>query len=156
MILRPLLSGILLVERSTTLNHLLRRTLDAAGLPVRAEIGNYLEALDHLRRIGSSAGGDPPYSLAIVGAPARPTREYQALLEFTRDSPAAPATLLMAHEESAEVRKWVAATLRGRFLLWSQFSRIPNSVIELAPDDFSADAAAAESVERIRSLSMIP
>ena len=32
MILRPLLSGILLVERSTTLNHLLRRTLDAAGL----------------------------------------------------------------------------------------------------------------------------
>ncbi|MFZ1723647.1 MAG: response regulator, partial [Dokdonella sp.] len=146
------MSGILLVERSTTLNHLLRRTLDAAGLPVRAEIGNYLEALDHLRRIGSSAGGDPPYSLAIVGAPARPTREYQALLEFTRDSPAAPATLLMAHEESAEVRKWVAATLRGRFLLWSQFSRIPNSVIELAPDDFSADAAAAESVERIRIL----
>ena len=40
------MSGILLVERSTTLNHLLRRTLDAAGLPVRAEIGNYLEALD--------------------------------------------------------------------------------------------------------------
>lgn len=146
------MSGILLVERSTTLNHLLRRTLDAAGLPVRAEIGNYLEALDHLRRIGSSAGGDPPYSLAIVGAPARPTREYQALLEFTRDSPAAPATLLMAHEESAEVRKWVAATLRGRFLLWSQFSRIPNSVIELAPDDFSADAAATDAVERIRIL----
>ncbi|MEO7013490.1 MAG: EAL domain-containing protein [Dokdonella sp.] len=146
------MSGILLVERSTTLNHLLRRTLDAASLPVRAEIGNYLEALDHLRRIGSSAGGDPPYSLAIVGAPARPTREYQALLEFTRDSPAAPATLLMAHEESAEVRHWAEATLRGRFLLWSQFSRIPASVMELAPDDFSGEAAAANVTDRIRIL----
>lgn len=146
------MSGILLVERSTTLNHLLRRTLAAASLPVRAEIGNYLEALDHLRRIGSSAAGDPPYSLAIVGAPARPTREYQALLEFTRDSPAAPATLLMAHEESADVRQWAEATLRGRFLLWSQFGRIPASVIELAPDDFSGDVSVANVVQRIRIL----
>ncbi len=146
------MSGILLVERSTTLNHLLRRTLAAASLPVRAEIGNYLEALDHLRRIGSSAAGDPPYSLAIVGAPARPTREYQALLEFTRDSPAAPATLLMAHEESAEVRKWAEASLRGRFLLWSQFSRIPASVIELAPDDFAGEGVVADVTERIRIL----
>ncbi|MBL0162396.1 MAG: EAL domain-containing protein [Xanthomonadales bacterium] len=146
------MSGILLVERSTTLNHLLRRTLAAASLPVRAEIGNYLEALDHLRRIGSSAAGDPPYSLAIVGAPARPTREYQALLEFTRDSPAAPPTLLMAHEESAEVRKWADASLRGRFLLWSQFSRIPASVIELAPDDFATDGAVKDVTERIRIL----
>lgn len=146
------MSGILLVERSTTLNHLLRRTLAAASLPVRAEIGNYLEALDHLRRIGSSAVGDPPYSLAIVGAPARPTREYQALLEFTRDSPAAPATLLIAHEETAEIRQWAEASLRGRFLLWSQFSRIPTSVIELAPDDFTGDAVIADVTERIRIL----
>lgn len=146
------MSGILLVERSTTLNHLLRRTLAAASLPVRAEIGNYLEALDHLRRIGSSAGGDPPYALAIIGAPARPSREYQALLEFTRNAPAAPPTLLMAHEETAEVRNWAEASLRGRLLLWSQFSRIPSSVIELVPDDFTADVAAPETVERVRIL----
>ncbi|HET9032147.1 MAG TPA: EAL domain-containing protein [Dokdonella sp.] len=146
------MSGILLVERSTTLNHLLRRTLAAASLPVRAEIGNYLEALDHLRRIGSSAGGDPPYSLAIIGAPARPTREYQALLEFTRDAPAAPPTLLMAHEETAEVRNWADASLRGRLLLWSQFGRIPSSVIELAPDEFAEESAEKGSAERVRIL----
>ncbi len=150
--IEALLSGILLVERSTTLNHLLRRTLAAASLPVRAEIGNYLEALDHLRRIGSSAGGDPPYSLAIIGAPARPTREYQALLEFTRDAPAAPPTLLMAHEESAAVRNWADASLRGRFLLWSQFSRIPASVTELAPDEFASEATAPASAQRVSIL----
>ena len=68
------MSGILLVERSTTLSHLLRRTLAAAALPVRAEIGNYLEAHDHLRRIGRPNSKDPPYALAIIGAPARATR----------------------------------------------------------------------------------
>ena len=74
------MSGILIVERSTTLNHLLRRTLAAAELPVRAEIGNYLEACDHLRRLGNPASNALPYALAVIGAPARMTREFRALL----------------------------------------------------------------------------
>jgi PAS domain S-box-containing protein/diguanylate cyclase (GGDEF)-like protein len=147
-----LLSGILLVERSTTLSHLLRRTLDAAGLPVRGEIGNYLEAHDHLRRIARPNSKDAPYALTIIGAPARPTREYQGLLEFLRHAPDAPATLLMAHEETAEIRAWAAATLRGRFLLWSQFSRIPASVGELAPDEVDGETPAGQAVERVRIL----
>lgn len=146
------MSGILIVERSTTLSHLLRRTLAAASLPVRAEIGNYLEAYDHLRRVGNPNAKEMPYSLAIIGAPARPTREYRALLEYARHAPDAPATLLMAHEETAEISAWAAATLRGRFLLWSQFSRIPASVGELAPDELAGDGVPAESGERVRIL----
>ncbi|MEZ5460455.1 EAL domain-containing protein [Dokdonella sp.] len=146
------MSGILLVERSTTLSHLLRRTLAAASLPVRAEIGNYLEAYDHLRRVGNPNAKELPYSLAIIGAPARPTREYRALLEYTRHAPDAPATLLMAHEETAEIRAWAAATMRGRFLLWSQFSRIPACVGELAPDELAGENASVESGERVRIL----
>ena len=146
------LSGILLVERSTTLSHLLRRTLDAASLPVRAEIGNYLEAHDHLRRIGRPNSKELPYALTIIGAPARPTREYQALLEYTRHAPDAPATLLMAHEETAEIRAWAAATLRGRFLLWSQFGRIPACVGELAPDEVEGETATGQVAERVRIL----
>lgn len=146
------MSGILLVERSTTLSHLLRRTLAAASLPVRAEIGNYLEAYDHLRRVGNSNAKELPYSLAIIGAPARPTREYRALLEYARNAPDAPATLLMAHEETAEISAWVAATMRGRFLLWSQFSRIPASVGELAPDELGGESAPEEIGERVRIL----
>ncbi|SFN29293.1 GGDEF domain-containing response regulator [Dokdonella immobilis] len=146
------MSGILLVERSTTLSHLLRRTLAAAALPVRAEIGNYLEAHDHLRRIGRPNSKDPPYALAIIGAPARATREYQALLEFARHAPDAPATLLMAHEETAEIRTWAATTMRGRFLLWSQFSRIPACVAELAPEEVVTESPAIETGTRVRIL----
>ena len=146
------MSGILIVERSTTLNHLLRRTLAAAELPVRAEIGNYLEACDHLRRLGNPASNALPYALAVIGAPARMTREFRALLEYTRDAADAPATLLMAHEETAEIRAWNAATLRGQVLLWSQFSRIPASVRELAPEEIGLDAAPADAADRIRIL----
>lgn len=146
------MSGILIVERSTTLSHLLRRTLVAASLPVRAEIGNYLEAHDHLRRIGKPNSDEAPYSLAIIGAPARATREYRALLEYARNAPDAPATLLMAHEETAEIRTWAAATMRGRLLLWSQFSRIPACVAELAPDEVVDEVVAPDAGERVRIL----
>jgi PAS domain S-box-containing protein/diguanylate cyclase (GGDEF)-like protein len=146
------LSGILLVERSTTLSHLLRRTLAAAALPVRAEVGNYLEAFDHLRRVGDPATNQPPYAVTIVGAPARATREFLALLDYTRHAPDAPATLLLAHEETAEIRAWAAGSLRGRFLLWSQFSRIPASVHELAPDEAVSGIDTPDPSERIRVL----
>lgn len=146
------MSGILLVERSTTLNHLLRRTLEAASLPVRLEIGGYLEACETMRRVGASTSTEPPFSLAIIGAPARATREFSALLEFVRDAPEAPATLLMAHEETPEIRAWSAATLRGRCLLWSQFSRIPASVAELAPEEVPAGEVEVAAAHRIRVL----
>ncbi len=146
------LSGILLVERSTTLNHLLRRTLAATALPVRTEIGNYLEAYDHLRRNAEASPAQAPYAIAIVGAPARATREFLALLDYLRDAPDAPPTLLIAHEESPEIRAWAAESLRGRFLLWSQFGRIPASVRELAPDEVATPTAGSADTERVRIL----
>ena len=149
----PSLGGILLVERSTTLNHLLQRTLAAAALPVRTELGGYLEALGHLRQLAEPQSRQPSYAVAIVGAPARATREFVALLEYLRDAPDAPPTVLVAHEETAEIRAWGEESLRSRFLLWSQFSRIPVSVHELAPDDIERPPAeGSERVDRLRVL----
>ncbi len=148
------MGGILLVERSTTLNHLLQRTLAAAGLPVRSEIGGYLEALGHLRQVGEAHSRQPPYAVAIVGAPARATREFVALLEYLRDAPEAPPTVLVAHEETPEIRAWSSDSLRARFLLWSQFSRIPASVQELAPDEVAPSDApgGGDRSDRLRVL----
>ena len=146
------LSGILLVERSTTLSHLLRRTLAATALPVRAELGNYLEALGHLRRMAEPSSGQLPYSAAIVGAPARPTREFMVLLDYLRDAADAPPTVLVAHEETAEIRAWCADAPRVRFLLWSQFGRIPASVHELAPEEVAPPDPEGADLERVRIL----
>ncbi len=146
------MSGILLVERSTTLNHLLRRTLAAAALPVRTGIDNYLDAYEHLRRSADPGRQLEPYAVAVIGAPARQTREFSALLQYTREAPDAPATLLLAHEETSELRAWAQGNLRGRLLLWSQFSRIPAMVGELAPDEAESEEGVLDEAERIRVL----
>jgi len=148
------LGGILLVERSTTLNHLLQRTLAAAAMPVRNELGGYLEALGHLRQFAEPHSRQPPYAAAVVGAPARATREFIALLEYLRDAPEAPPTVVVAHEETPEIRAWSADSLRARFLLWSQFSRLPACVYELAPDEIDRPGAtgASERSDRLRVL----
>ena len=70
---RPALPGILVVERSTTLNHLLKRTLTAAGIVARSELTSYFETIDHLRR---SAELEQPFGLLLAGAPGRMTREF--------------------------------------------------------------------------------
>src|SRR5215475_11112020 len=118
--------GILVVERSTTLNHLLKRTLTAAGISVRSELASYFEAIDHLRR---SADLEQPYGLLLVGAPARMTREFSALLEFLRgpDGAVLPV-VLMTHEMLPELEDF--ARMRGSLslLLWTHFNRLPGYI----------------------------
>src|SRR5215475_10496648 len=101
--------GILVVERSATLGHLLKRTLDAASLAPRGELSNYLEAIDHLRRSADLGQG---YRLLLVGAPARTTREFAALLEYLNGHARDLAVLLMAHEKTPELTQF--AESRGQ------------------------------------------
>ncbi|WP_067650237.1 GGDEF domain-containing response regulator [Dokdonella koreensis] len=124
------MSGILLVERSSTLSHLLRRTLNAAGLPPRAELASYLDAHDHLRK---SVGANQAYSLAVIGAPPRSSREFLALLDYLGRNPTAPSAVILAHEASAEAGSWARTCRNGRLLLWSNFARLPAVIGELHP-----------------------
>jgi len=123
-------SGILIVERSTTLTHLLRRTLAAASLDVRSELAGHADTVEHLRR---STALSQPYGLLIIGAPARPTAEFVALLEFLNSSEARGlSVLLMAHEVQPELERFVARRDATAMILWAQFSRIPGAVRVLA------------------------
>ena len=109
--------GILVVERSTTLSHLLRRTLTASGISPRSELASYFEAIDHLRR---SAELDQPYGLLLVGAPARLTREFGALLEFLRgpDGSMLPV-VLMTHELLPELEEFARTRGNLSLVLWT-------------------------------------
>ena len=125
------MSGILVVERSATLSHLLRRTLAAASLAPRSELASFLDTVDHLRR---SHELGQPYGVAILGAPARMTREFAALLDFLRSDATQRQlpVLLMAHEASAELDAFAAAHPACAVVLWAQFSRIPGALRVLA------------------------
>jgi diguanylate cyclase (GGDEF)-like protein/PAS domain S-box-containing protein len=135
------LSGILVVERSATLSHLLKRTLSAANLTARSELSSYLEAIDHLQR---SVELEQPYGLVIIGAPARMTREFSALLEVLRGMPAAHlAVLLMTHEKIPELAEFAEQRARSNLVLWANFSRIPGAIRSLLPDEETAAPPAA-------------
>ena len=117
------MSGILVVERSTTLNHLLKRTLAAANLSARSELAGYTEAIDHLRR---SAELDQRYSLLLIGAPARMTRDFAALLDYLRSADAAALpVVLMTHELLPEFGEFARSRGHSNLMLWANFNRLP-------------------------------
>ncbi len=126
------MSGILVVERSATLSHLLARTLQAAQYEKWSELTSYSEALDHLKQ---AARLGHPYRMLLLGTPARPAREFTELLGYLREvrDPPLPV-LLLAHEKSPELNAWVDGRADAVFIPWAQFSRIPTAIRQLAPD----------------------
>lgn len=125
------MSGILVVERSTTLSHLLKRTLAAAGLTARSELSAYLETVDHLKH---SLELGQPYGLLIVGLPARPTRDCLGLLEhLATEAQRSLPVLLLVHEQNADLDAWVKRRGRAQHVLWTQFSKIPAALAQLEP-----------------------
>ena len=132
--------GILVVERSTTLNHLLKRTLTAAGIVARSELASYFETIDHLRR---SADLEQPYGLLLVGAPGRITREFSALLDYLRgpEGSAIPV-VLMAHELLPEFEEFAAGRGSVTPMLWAHFGRLPGAIRATLPEDAEPAAEA--------------
>ena len=133
------MSGILVVERSATLNHLLQRTLQASQVSSWAELTSYADTLDHLQR---AADMGQPYGLIMLGAPSRNTRDFEDLLMFLRSPRQAKIPLLLlAHEKTADIDIFVAARPETTFLLWANFSRIPAIIGQLAPPPEPAPAS---------------
>src|SRR5690349_19902448 len=97
----------------------------------RSELSSYLETVDHLQR---SSELEQPYRMLLVGAPARMTREFSALLDFLRGDGKALPLLMMAHEQSAELSAFAQSRAKTSLVLWSNFNRIPGAVRALIPD----------------------
>jgi diguanylate cyclase (GGDEF)-like protein/PAS domain S-box-containing protein len=127
--------GILVVERSATLGHLLKRTLGAASITPSGELSSYLEALDHLQR---SAELGQNYRLVLIGAPARITREFSALLEFFKGPGSRVPVLMMAHEKSPDLAQFIESRQPSNLIMWADFSRIPGAIRAMAPQPTAA------------------
>lgn len=141
------MTGILVVERSATLHHLLTRTLQAAQVGSWSELSSYADTLDHLSR-ATDLG--QPYGLLILGAPARMTRDFEDLLIYLRNPRVRKtAVLLLAHDHNPAIDSFVADRADAQFLLWSNFSRIPLVMAHLLPNAKPLTAVAAAPVAEI-------
>jgi hypothetical protein len=117
---------------------LLKRTLGAASITPSGELSSYLEALDHLQR---SAELGQNYRLVLIGAPARMTREFSALLEFFKGPGNRVPVLMMAHERSPDLTQFVESRQPSNLIMWADFSRIPGAIRAMAPQPATAPAA---------------
>ena len=134
------MTGILVVERSATLHHLLTRTLQAAQTGSWSELSSYADTLDHL---GRATDMGQPYALLILGAPARMSRDFEDLLLYLRNPRMRKtAVLVLGHEKHALIDAFAAERADAVFLLWAAFSRIPAVIRQLLP---SAAAPAADA-----------
>jgi diguanylate cyclase (GGDEF)-like protein/PAS domain S-box-containing protein len=145
------MSGILVVERSATLRHLLARTLHAAQYSKWSELTAYTDALDHLQQAQRLNQG---YRVLLLGAPARATPDFLKLLQFLREpSPTPLPVLLLAHERTAELAHWADTRPDTQFIPWSQFGRLPAAIRQFAPDaEPEAEPVARKAGNGIRVL----
>ena len=145
------MSSILVAERSTTLTHLLARTLKAAHFSHWVEAQSYTDALNHLQE--AERRGEP-YRIVLLGSPQRPTREFAELVNWLRlPRDQAVPVVVLGHDKPQELESWLAARPEVTFLPWAQFSRIPVAIRQLSPEpDVTAAGAARKSANGIRVL----
>ena len=134
------MNSILVVERSTTLSHLLGRTLNAAQMDARVELSSYGEALEHLKeteRLGQR------YRIVLLGVPDRPSRDYAELVHWLRQPRPLPIPVIaLAHDKNPELASWTDSRPEVLFVPWAQFARIPGAIRQLSPEPDVAEARA--------------
>ncbi len=142
------MSELIVVERSSSLSHLLTRTLQAADLGDWRELASTVDALAHIKREVDL--GTPPRAL-LLGAPARVQQEFRALLEELGRNPQI-AVLLLGHERLPELDLWLAGHPAAEFLPWAQFGRIPAILQQLAPANTSIEPVPPRDPDAVRVL----
>lgn len=145
------MSGLLAVERSATLRHLLERTLEAGDLNAIQVAQSYEECKGLLRRASQDHS---QFEALLVGAPTQQDEDFSDLLSFLSLEENLNLPLLMvAHEQRSELRGWLQDRQSSRLVLWSDFSRIPSAVKRLAPSArLNGSASAAEDPQQVRIL----
>lgn len=129
------MKGLIVVERSATLSHLLVRTLAAAQIQPDKVVASYGEAQLLI------ANGSATRRIVAVGAPQRITPEFTDLLAFLKTGPGADLpVLLLSHEKTPVLSEWLADRAHANLLLWSNFGRLPAALKQLVPDQGAARA----------------
>lgn len=138
-------AGLLIVERSATLGHLVQRTLSASGVSPQAVISNYGEVINYLDQ--------HPIAAMILGMPQRTSPDFEALLAFLKNHELGKTVpvLLMANEKNAQLTQWLSDRRLAQTLLWANFGRIPSVLVGLIPKDepiVAPEPGVAESSEQ--------
>ncbi|MGV6852594.1 MAG: two-component system response regulator [bacterium] len=133
----------LLIERSATLGHLLKRTLRSSGFQELECISSYEDGLWKLQE----SMNDTAYAAILLGSPARESGEFAEILDFLAGGPALNIpVVLLAHADSDYLGQWRTERGTSSLVLWTHFGRIPNALKSLLPDK-GASATQSEKLQ---------
>ncbi|MCB1633504.1 MAG: EAL domain-containing protein [Xanthomonadales bacterium] len=143
------MSGIVLVERSSALSHLLQRTMAAARLDTDTPLTSYPELLALLQKPAERAR----LRLLLLGVPQRIGPDFEAVLEklLSPELQSLPV-LLLTHERSEPLNDWLGRRRESSLLLWTNFSRIPALIRQYLPDERKARSPGGERLFSLRIL----
>ncbi len=141
------MSGIVIVESSATLSHLLQRTLSASKLEVARILTNFAEASALLAAVEA---GSETFKVMVLGAPARHGADFEALLTQLGEgrAPSLPV-LVLSHAKTPALSEWLARRRNAFLLLWSNFGRIPAALKQLLPPDVGLAETEGKAVEAL-------
>lgn len=139
------MSGLLVIEQSSTLSNLLLRTLRAGGHATTAACHDFSEGLNLIRR-AEKVG--KPYQAVIVGVPPRVADGIKPILQhLQRNASKELPLLLVIHDKHPVLERWTESRGHSEIVPWQRFSRIPAVLEELTPKPIQHDEekAVAES-----------
>lgn len=143
------MSGIVIVEGSATLCHLLQRTLAAIQQDVERTLTTFAEASALVAQIEA---GTVRFKVMVIGAPARHGAEFEALLQQLGEGRAPSlAVLVLSHEKTTFLSDWLSRRRNAFLLLWSHFGRIPAALKQLLPPEGIGAEALAPPTEPVRA-----
>lgn len=128
-----MLHGLLVIERSATLRHLLERTLAAGQLPVEHSSGQFQ---DGLKAFNASLAEGKPFSGVVVGAPQKIGAGFEKFLSFFGSEQSQQIPLLVVgHDKAEPIESLLGDRDRTDFVLWPHFGRIPGVLRKLLPTE---------------------
>ena len=126
------MSGLLVIEQSSTLCNLLLRTLRAGGQSSTSSSHDFSEGLNLIRR--AELTGDP-YVAVIIGVPPRAAAGIKPILQYLgSEANKELPLLLVVHDKHPTLERWSGDRGQCEILLWQRFSHLPTVLEELAPE----------------------
>lgn len=122
--------GVLAVERSGSLMHLLERTLDVAKVQIEDKCADYQRAFGLLSQ---SLNDLKLYPALVLGAPSSEVAEFTQILRFLAEQTIDLPVVLVAHQRYDYLVSWLELRGNGILLQWSEFSRVPAALRQLMP-----------------------
>lgn len=144
------MAGILVIEPTSTLAHLLLRALQAGGYEDHTLANSYEDAMWYLQEAEFSTDF---YQAILLGVPGKKHSRYEEILDKLAGGPMMQTpVLLLAHQDDDFLGNWRRHRAMTSFVPWSQFGKIPSALAKMLSHETREDAVLPSQQSKLEIL----